>query len=261
MLDIIRKPEYNHIEWVFFPETQEGYMGVNPEKDALRKARTKQKIIEAAFHVFAERTIDAVNLTDIAKAAGVAMTTVYAYYSSKEPLIMDISGWAWDQYIKNYYSSFEWSGGTAAEMFERYMDGYIDLYRNHRDLLRFNQFFNVYVQREGVTTEKLRSFIVVVDALADRFHAVYAQALLDGTLRTDVPEQEIFSKTLHIMQAAVTRYAVGLVYETDIDPEAELIYLKDLFMEDFIRKAADGGTDRQKDHRSRGDESDHAPRH
>ena len=81
-------------------------MGTNPETDALRKARTKQKIIETAFHVFAERTIDAVNMTDIAKAAGLAMTTVYAYYSSKEPLVMDVSAWAWDQYIRNYYSSF-----------------------------------------------------------------------------------------------------------------------------------------------------------
>ena len=35
-------------------------MGTNPEMDALRKARTRQKIIETAFHVFAERTIDAV---------------------------------------------------------------------------------------------------------------------------------------------------------------------------------------------------------
>jgi AcrR family transcriptional regulator len=208
-------------------------MGTNPEMDALRKARTKQKIIEAAFHVFAERTIDAVNMTDIAKAAELAMTTVYVYYSSKEPLVMDVSAWAWDQYIRNYFSSVEWPSGTAAEMFQLYMDGYIDLYRNHRDLLRFTQFFNVYVQRECVTAEKLGPFIRVVNTLAERFHAVYAQALLDGTLRTDIPEEEIFSTTLHLMLAAVTRYAVGLVYDAGIDLEKELELLKRVLIQEY----------------------------
>ena len=136
----------------------EEYMGTNPEMDALRKARTKQKIIETAFHVFAEGTIDAVNLTKIAKTAGLNMTTVYAYFSSKELLVMAVSTWAWDQYIRNYYS-VEWPGGTAAEMFEFYMDGYIDLYRNHRDLLRFNQFFNVYVQSEEIAPEQMSPYM------------------------------------------------------------------------------------------------------
>ena len=208
-------------------------MSFNPETDALRKARTRQRIIEAAFQVFAERTIDAVNMTDIAKAAGLAMTTVYAYYSSKEPLVMDVSTWAWDRYIKGH--SGAWSSGTAAEMFEFYMDGYIDLYRNHRDLLRFNQFFNVYVQRERVTAETIQPFIGVVDALAGRFHAVYARALRDGTLRTDIREEEIFSTTLHLMLAAVTRYAVGLVYDAGNDPEQELELLKRVLMREYIR--------------------------
>ena len=207
-------------------------MSFSPEMDALRKARTKQKIIETAFHVFAERTIDAVSMTDIAKTAGLAMTTVYVYYSSKEPLIMDISTWAWDQYIRNYYGA-AWPSGTAAEMFAFYMEGYVDLYRSHRDLLRFNQFFNVYVQRERVTAETIQPFISVVDALAERFHAVYAQALLDGTVRTDIPEKEIFSTTLHLMLAVVTRYAVGLVYDAGIDPERELELLKKLLMQEY----------------------------
>ena len=215
-----------------FLENTEERMGTNPEMDALRKARTKQKIIETAFHVYAERTIDAVNMTEIAKAAGLNMTTVYGYYSSKESLVMDVSTWVWDQYIKNYYS-VAWPDGTAAEMFGFYMDGYIDLYRNHRDLLRFNQFFNVYVQRECVTAEKLSPFIIVVDALAERFHAIYAQALQDHTLRTDIPEKEIFSTTLHLMLAAVTRYAVGLVYDVGIEPEKELELLKRILMQEY----------------------------
>ena len=123
-------------------------------------------------------------------------------------------------------------------MFQHYMDSYIDLYHNHRDLLRINQFFNVYVQRECVTAEKLRPFISVVDALAERFHEIYALALTDGTLRTDIPEKEIFSTTLHLMLAAVTRYAVGLMYDAGIDPDKELELQKKMLMREFMDKGA-----------------------
>ena len=130
-------------------------MGVNPEKDALRKARTRQKIIETGFRVFAERTIDAVNLTDIARAAGLCITTVYSYFSSKEALVMEISVWAWRQYINENVRTTDRSDRTAAVAFDGYLESFIDLYRNHKDILRFNQFFNAYVQRESVGYKQL----------------------------------------------------------------------------------------------------------
>ena len=42
----------------------------------------------------------------------------------------------------------------------------------------------------------------------------------------------MFSATLHLMLAAVTRYAVGLVYLRGPDPEQELL-LRDLLVERF----------------------------
>ena len=209
-------------------------MGFDPVKDAMRKAATKQKIIETGFRVFAERTIDAANLTDVANAAGVSAPTVYSYYSSKEPLVMDISVWAWAQYTAECDRKPEKPDSTAAEIFEYYLDSFIDLYRNRRDILRFNQFFNVYVQRESLSGEKIQPFLSAVDALAQRFHICYEKAKVDGTLRTDIPEREIFSRTLHIMLAAVTRYAVGLVYDAGIPPEEELLYLKDVLLKDHV---------------------------
>ena len=49
---------------------------------------------------------------------------------------------------------------------------------------------------------------------------------------TDVPEEEIFSTTLHLMLAAATRYAVGLIYQGG-DPEEELTALKEMLMERY----------------------------
>ena len=114
----------------------------------------------------------------------------------------------------------------------------IDLYRNHRDLLRYNQFFNVYMQREGIPSRQMKPFLTVVDTVEARFHRMYEKAKADGTLRTDVPEREMFSKTLHLMMAAVTRYAVGLVYDSGIDPEEELLFLRDLLLREYCTGGA-----------------------
>ena len=61
---------------------------------------------------------------------------------------------------------------------------------------------------------------------------VYEKAERDHTIRTDEPEEKMFSTTLHLMLAAVTRYAIGLVYipESGFDAEKELEKLKEALL-------------------------------
>ena len=51
----------------------------------------------------------------------------------------------------------------------------------------------------------------------------------------DVSEEKMFSTTLHLMLAAVTRYAVGLVYvpENGFEPEKELLVLKEALLQKY----------------------------
>ena len=64
---------------------------------------------------------------------------------------------------------------------------------------------------------------------------VYTRAAQDHTVRTDEPEEEMFSTTLHLMLAAVTRYAVGLVYipESGFDAEKELEKMKMALLHEY----------------------------
>ena len=61
---------------------------------------------------------------------------------------------------------------------------------------------------------------------------VYEKAERDHTICTDESEEEMFSTTLHLMLAAVTRYAIGLVYipESGLNAEKELEKLKELIL-------------------------------
>ena len=61
--------------------------------------------------------------------------------------------------------------------------------------------------------------------------------------RLRIPEEEILSTTIHLMLAAVTRYAVGLVYQPEggFDEMRELETLKELLMMKYISQPrADG---------------------
>ena len=75
----------------------------------------------------------------------------------------------------------------------------------------------------------------VVDHLKRAFHELYLKGMKDGTLRTDLPEPVMFSSSFHIMLAASTRYAMGLVYlEDGVDPERELILLEEALLGTYV---------------------------
>jgi AcrR family transcriptional regulator len=55
----------------------------------LKKARTRQLIVDTAARLFAERGYEHVSVTDVAREAEVAEQTVYNYFPSKEKLVTD----------------------------------------------------------------------------------------------------------------------------------------------------------------------------
>ncbi len=209
----------------------------NREKDAREMALKRDTILENAFHMFTSNGIESVSYLDIAKTCGYGTTTLHRYFSTKSKLVVAVAAWKWEQVWEEkdqLLSGRESAERTAAGIFEFYLDSFIELYRNHKDILRFNQFFNVYVQSERIDTGTLQPYQDFLESIRKHFHEMYILAEKDGTLRTDVPEEELFSTTLHLMLAAVTRYAVGLVYipEKSFDPEKELRYLKELLLRD-----------------------------
>ena len=213
----------------------------NKEKDAVQMAGRRERILKEGFRLFSERNIDKVPMNDVADAAGVGIATLYRYYLTKSELVLGISTDIWTKYVNEDYKKLEnviKADMTAAQEYERMLDAFIDLYRNHKDILRFNQFFNVYVQDEKIPEEQMKSYLDMIDMLKNRFHEIYEKGLMDRSLNTAYSEQSIFSSTMHIMLAAVTRYAVGLVYvmEDAPEPESELLLLKEMLMDKFTVK-------------------------
>lgn len=210
----------------------------NLEKDEREMKARRERMLETGFRLFSEKSIESVSMNEIAAACGVGIATLYRYYGTKLELVLAIGTRQWERYGQEVNES--WSEAErsldAAGLFARFLDGFLELYREHRDLLRFNQYFNVYVTRAGATEEQLRPYLEVTGRFARRFHSLYEKAEADGTLRTTLPEERLFTASLHLMLAAATRYAVGLLDlpKGGTDPEEELKLLRDMLLKEFL---------------------------
>lgn len=205
-------------------------------QDEIQMAIKRKVFLEKGFELFSEKTIEAVSMQDVADASTYGVATLYRYFGSKPGLVVAVATWKWEQYREEYLKNKvdkDPAAVTAAEHFSLYLDSFLELYRNHKDLLRFNQFFNIYIESEDIDDETISPYRDLVQRIVGQFHDIYRRAEADHTLRTDIPEEEMFSSTIHLMLAAVTRYAVGLVYSPGkgYDEGRELVLLRNMLFE------------------------------
>ena len=209
----------------------------NPERDATRMAANREKLLEAGYRLFTEKTIDGVSLEMVAKEAGIGVATLYRYFGSKTDLAVAVSVWKWQEYLEQIRerTDVKRQEMTGAENFSVYLNSFLVLYRDHRDLLRYNQFFNVYLQHAGADKARMAPYEQVIGGFADLFRVIWEKGEKDGTLRTEIPWKQAFSATMHMMLAAVTRYAVGLAYQPEegSGPEAELALLREMMVRQY----------------------------
>ena len=211
----------------------------NKEKDELEMAERRNTILREGFRLFEAKGIETTGMQEIADACHLGIATLYRYYKNKTDLVIDIGTRQWQEYfvdIQKKRSQRNVDRMTAAENLEFYLSFYIDLYNNHKDLLRFNSNFNSYVMHEGVSAEQLKPYLKSIGSIAVLFHELYEKGKKDGTIRTDMPEEKLFASTAHIMLAVAVRYAQGLIYsaENEADRTEEFTLLKNMILKEFV---------------------------
>src|SRR5215211_2418342 len=92
--------------------------------------RTRERILEAALALFADRGYEATTMRDVAREAGASLGLAYRYFASKEEFALAL-------YMRLAEESEEWArdglaGGTVAERFEGAMLVKLDQVSPHR---------------------------------------------------------------------------------------------------------------------------------
>ena len=190
----------------------------NAEKDAAEKAERRARLLEAAFRLMSARSIEAVKLTGIADAAGLGIVTLYRYFKTKPDLVIELGTVLWRKYYVEVEKAYAERGGAAmnaAEEMEFFLDSIIELYRSHKDVLKFNRNFDTYVVHQECTAEQMRPYNEAVEVFAHKFHTVYRKAQEDGTLDIRVSEKRLFVGTLYTVLSVAGKFAEGLVYPSE----------------------------------------------
>ena len=212
--------------------------------DLANIAEKKQQIMETGFRLFSEKGIESVSMPEIAAACGIPRASLYRYYATKTDLVIAIGATQWMNYISARNSSMpreQIDRMSAAAYFRWYMGSFLDLYRNHSDILRFNYFFNSYIRGAQATEEQMMPYMNVIEELGKSFHGLYEKGMRDGTIKSGISEESMLGMSFHIMLSAVTRYAIGLVYnkpERGLDMEEELERLKEMMIREYTMEKA-----------------------
>ena len=207
----------------------------NLEKDEIEMARKRAKMLDVGFQTFSEKTIEVATMKEIAKTCNVGYKTMFRYFGTKAALVIAIGADIWKKYAVKVEKMYRARGGdamNAAEELAFFLDCFLDLYQNHKDILRFIRNFETYIRHENVSKEDIQVYNSVVDGFARKFHTVYQKAEKDGTLKLGLPETEFFPTILYIMLSASEKFAEGLVYqpENEKDMTRELELLKNLIL-------------------------------
>lgn len=205
------------------------------EKQIAKEKERNQRIIDTAFRIFVEKKIEVVSMEEIAREAGVGRATLFRCYPSKPELVIAVCGAKWKAYFDKLDESRPLSSVHDIPAIDRFiftLDGYIDMYQNHKDLLQYNDNFNHYIIHQNVNSEKLEEFHQSLYSMNTRLHWMYEKAKEDKTLRTDIPEEEFFRVTFHSMMATCAYYAGGFIWgsEENKDYTEELLRLKEMIL-------------------------------
>ncbi len=205
------------------------------QKQMEKEQERNRKIIDTAFQVFVKRKIEGVSMAEIAEAAGVGRATLFRCYSSKMELVIAVCSVKWKEYLDNLDAVRPISGLHDIPAIDRLtfsLDCYVDMYRNYKELLQFNDNFNYYVTHEEYKTEQLVEFHNSLYSADTRLHMMYEKAKEDKTFRTDIPEEEFMRVTVHTMMSACTYFAGGFIWgaEDNKDYTEELLLLKEMIL-------------------------------
>lgn len=212
----------------------------NLAKDEIEMAARREAMLEHGFRLFSEKGIEAVTMLEVSRACCLGIATLYRYYKTKLALVIDISVKQWGRFVETVQTERnrrDADSMTAAEELRFYMDLFVELYREHKDLLRFSLYFNEYVLRGTPEQELLQPYMDVIESFVGMFHVIYEKGQRDGTIRTELPEEKMLVATSHVMMAAATRFAEGLVYSTahKEDRTDELVLLRDMILNTFVQ--------------------------
>ena len=140
----------------------------------LRRARTAERLRQAAREAFGELGWQATRVQDIVQRAGVSHGTFYTYYTNKAAVLDDLVRFS--QADLAALASQPWEEGDVRSALEHIIGGLVDIYERDAPILRSwlqaardeRQFSDLYIELRALYISRVASNLDAVIALSGR---------------------------------------------------------------------------------------------
>lgn len=211
-------------------------MARNVERDEREALRRKTQLIQSGFELFSKKGIENVSMQSVAEAADVGPATMYNYFKTKVNLVVAISGYIWKSVWDQKLGSVGMETMMEKDAYQlvvQYTDTILMLYKTRPDFLRFSGNYKTFVVRERTQRNQLEEHLSALEPIGKLFHVKYEEAKVNHSIRTDIPEEEMFTTITLTMLGMAERYAEGIVWADNESPShlKELEYTRDMILQ------------------------------
>jgi TetR/AcrR family transcriptional regulator, fatty acid metabolism regulator protein len=191
-------------------------------------ADKRQRILEAATHVFARKGYFAARVSDIAKKAGVADGTIYLYFRNKEDILVRLFDQVMSEHVEEAREAVRVLP-SAPERLLAVAERHLAVLGENRDLAAV---FQVELRQstrfmERFTASWLRDYFALLDEVLEGGQR-------DGSLRTDVNRKLAAKVLFGALDETVTSWLLSEKRYSLTDSAAPVVDL-------FLRGAAPPG--------------------
>ncbi|GIO24634.1 TetR/AcrR family transcriptional regulator [Oceanobacillus sp. J11TS1] len=167
---------------------------------------TKEKILVEGIELFATLGYNGTSMTKIADRVGLQKSSLYAHYSSKEALFLDVTTKIAADYVHFVKSTFENDGKTTEEKLHLSFQAHVKDMANHDSSIEFYNRFSSYPP-QGFEDKVLKVLRESEEQARAAFKEEIKKAQEDGSITKEVSPEE----------AARAFYGLldGLSYETN----------------------------------------------
>ncbi len=212
---------------------------MDEELDDLRLKR-RQQILEVAREIFLEKDISQITMVDIAAKAGISRVTMYKYFNSIHEIVFEIQIKIMKE-ISHYFQVDGESGKTGADKLGIMLNGWLLLYHEQPDHLRFIGLFDHYYRNSFPSEELRKRYKNSMEDRSERFIAAIREGIRDGSIQPSfdpIVLETMVQNTIISMMLRMAMRGHLIQKQWDVDPEQILIYLMN-FLSQFVRTKPD----------------------
>lgn len=142
-------------------------------------------VLDTAFELFSQRSIEAVSMSDVAEAANIGVATIYRYFGTKRMMVEHAATKQWEDYFRTEGGRLYDQGFPGMSGYERVralLELIIGLAQKRPELLRFLGNFESYLSHEELTDEDIE----LVKGTPKRLGEIFKEAMLLGVEQGDI---------------------------------------------------------------------------